>query len=510
MLTHGNMTIYTYLQKQAKKYPDKVFIYFEDEAITYQNMEKRVNQTAAWLEQQGVKKHDTVAVMLKNSPVFYDIWFACGALGAVLLPINTASTPNELSYFLEHSDSRGFIYDTSLITEKHRAIFTELKQLLFCKSNDSDWNNEIDVQRNDAHNHNVNARDVCGIMYTSGTTAKPKGVLITHENYLYAGHSSVLYQQLRPDDRYMIFLPLFHANSQYYTSMATLVVGGSIILLEKFSANTFWDTVEKYQPTVSSFVATIIKILLKLEIHPYEKQHSIRQVGYGLFVPKQDIDAFKERFGIQLFQWFGMTESITTNITTPLYSEMPVDEQTGILALGKPALGQEVKIIDEIGNECSFNTVGEIIIKSPSLMKGYYKNEEATSSTIIDGWLHTGDNGYMNEEGYIWFVDRNKDMIKRAGENISSLEIENVLSGHPGIANCAVVAAPDELREEKVVAYIELSEMEVTEEALRAYCEERLSSFKIPEEFYFIDEFPRTSIGKIQKNILRQEHQQSR
>ncbi|MFC4022300.1 class I adenylate-forming enzyme family protein [Oceanobacillus longus] len=507
MLTHGNMTIYTYLQKQVKKYPNKVFIYFEEEEITYQDMENRVNQTASWLLQQGIQKNDTVAVMLKNAPAFYDIWFACGALGAVLLPINTASTPNELNYFLEHSDSKGFIYDESLITEKHQEIFSDLKQLLFARPNDINWKKELDVQRKDSHYHNVDAHDVCGIMYTSGTTAKPKGVLITHENYLYAGHSSVLYQQLQPDDRYLIFLPLFHANSQYYTSMATLVVGGSIILLEKFSANTFWDTVAKNKPTVSSFVATIIKILLKTDPHPYEKKHSMRQVGYGLFVPKQDVDAFKERFGIHLFQWFGMTESITTNITTPLYSEMPEDEQTGILALGKPGLGQEVKIIDESGKECPFNTVGEIIIKSPSLMKGYYKNEEATGLTIIDGWLHTGDNGYMNEEGYIWFVDRNKDMIKRAGENISSLEIENVLSGHPGIANCAVVAAPDELREEKVVAYVELSNTEVTEEALRGYCEERLSSFKIPEEFYFIDEFPRTSIGKIQKNILRHRHQ---
>lgn len=503
MLTHGDMTIYRYLKKQANYFKTKPFLYFEEEVISYTEMLKRTNRTAAWLEQSGIKKGDTVAIMLKNSPIFYDIWFACGALGAIMLPINVASTASELRYFLEHSDSKGFIYDEILITKKHEEVMMDVP-LRFYQSTNMDWKQKISLEDSSPHDKNVQAEDVCGIMYTSGTTAKPKGVLITHENYLYAGHSSVLYQQLTSKDRYLIFLPLFHVNSQYYSSMAMLVVGGSIILQEKFSANTFWDDVEKYKPTVSSFVATIIKILVRLESHPYEKQHSIRQIGYGLFVTKNDVETFKERFGIHLFQWFGMTESITTNITTPLYEEMPIDEETGILSIGKPGLGQEVKIIDHEGFECPIGEVGEITIKSPSLMKGYYKNEIETNNTIKEGWLYTGDNGYMNEDGFIWFVDRNKDMIKRAGENISSVEIENVLSDHQSVVNCAVIASPDELREEKVVAYIETEDKALSSEKLILFCEERLSSFKIPEEFHFIDEFPRTSIGKIQKNVLRE------
>jgi len=505
MLTHGNMTIYTYLEKQAKKYTSKPFIYFEDEVISYSEMVKRTNKTANWLEKNGIQKGDRVAIMLRNSPIFYDIWFACGALGAIMIPINIASTASELSYFLEHSESKGFIYDDSLITNKHEEVMNDI-QILFHQSTSSQWKKEVGQLDATSHDKKVKAQDVCGIMYTSGTTAKPKGVMITHENYLYAGHSSVLYQQLTPEDRYLILLPLFHVNAQYYSSMATLVVGGTIILQEKFSANTFWNDVERYEPTVSSFVATIIKILLKLEFHPFEMKHFIRQVGYGLFVTKNDVETFKNRFGINLFQWFGMTESITTNITTPLYTDMLADEETGILSMGKAGLGQEVKIVNTEGIECPNGTIGEIILKSPSLMKGYYKNEVETNKTIRDGWLYTGDNGYMNEDGYIWFVDRNKDMIKRAGENISSLEIENVLSGHPSVANCAIVSAPDELREEKVVAYIETSDSEVTEDMLREYCAERLSAFKIPTEFYFVDEFPRTSIGKIQKNVLRERY----
>lgn len=505
MLTHGDMTIYTYLQKQAKKYKDKPFICYKNENISYMDMLKRSNQTANWLIKHGIKKGDTIAVMCKNSPFFYDLWFGCAAIGAIMLPINTASTVRELQYLLEHSDSKGFLFEESLITKKHLEMAYDFSFPIY-QNLSNDWRLECSTFEDHCHDHDVLPSDVSAIMYTSGTTSKPKGVLITHENYLFAGHSSVLYQGLTPEDRYLIFLPLFHANSQYYTSMAMLVAGGTILLLEKFSASTFWDDVQRLNPTVSSFVATIIKILLELPIHPYENKHNIRQVGYGLFVNKNDITNFQERFGIKLFQWYGMTESITTNIVTPLYEEMPEDPKTGILAMGKPGLGQEIKIVDENSKEVPPFTIGQIIIKSPSLMKGYYKNEIETNKTIQNGWLYTGDKGYRNNEGFIWFVDRDKDLIKRAGENVSSIEIENVLLSYPGVADCAVIGIPDNIREEAIVAYISTDGSKISEEELRVFCAEQLSKFKIPQEFRFIKEFPRTSIGKIQKNVLRQNY----
>lgn len=505
MLTHGNMTTYSYLKKQSTKYNEKSFLYYEDQVISYKEMFVKANKTAAWLEKNGIKKGDVITVMLKNGPSFYEIWFACGALGAILLPINTVSTASEMQYFLENSESKGIIYHGDLVSKDHLKVI-ESRNLLFSTELSIDWANKVNNESAKEHTKDIDPSDVAGIVYTSGTTAKPKGVMITHENYLYAGHSSVLYQQLTPEDRYLIFLPLFHVNSQYYSSMASLVVGGSIVLLETFSASSFWDAVQKYKPTITSVVATIIKILLRTEEHENEKEHTIRQAGYGLFVPYEEFKKFQERFGIKLFQWFGMTESITTNITTPLYEDAAIDGETGILSIGKPGLGQEVKIIDAKGDEQPFGEVGEIIIKSPSLMKGYYKNDEATRETIKDGWLYTGDNGYMNEEGFIWFVDRGHDLIKRAGENISSVEVENVLLENPYISDCAIIAGPDEIREEKVIAYIQTANSELTVEEVIEFCKERLAEFKIPEEIYFIDDFPRTSIGKIQKNLLREKY----
>ncbi|MDQ0270398.1 class I adenylate-forming enzyme family protein [Cytobacillus purgationiresistens] len=508
MLTHGNHTIYTYLVKQAEVYRDKPFLYFRDESISYASMLERSNQVAHWLINKGIKKGDTVAVMSKNSPHFYDLWFGCAAIGAIILPINTASTARELEYFLSHSDSKAILYDEDFKSNDLQQVSDEL-QLKTCHSISGAWRKEVKACKKDfVEMVSVSGDDVCTIMYTSGTTSMPKGVMITHENYLFAGHSSVLYQGLSSYDRYLILLPLFHANAQYYTSMAMLVVGGTIVLLEKFSVSTFWEDVEKYKPTVSSFVATIIKILLELPVHPYERVHAIRQIGYGLFVNKQDIENFQSRFGIRLFQWYGMTESITTNIVTPLYENMPYDPNTGISAIGKPALGHEVKMVDENGNEVPPFTAGQMIIKGPSLMKGYYKNEEATRQTIRTGWLYTGDQGYANHEGYIWFVDRDKDVIKRAGENVSSIEVENVISGFPGISDCAVIGVPDKLRDESIIAFIQTAHETISLEELQSFCEKNLSYFKIPQAFQMIEEFPRTSIGKVKKNVLRERYSQ--
>ncbi|PKR77402.1 hypothetical protein CEY16_11775 [Halalkalibacillus sediminis] len=505
MLTHGDLTIYSYLIKQAEKFNDKTFIYFEDEKISYLDMLNRSNQIASWLADHGIQKGDTVSVLIPNNPLFYEIWFGCAAIGAIFIPINTGTTSVELEYFLQHSESKGIIYDPSLTNEYHMNVMRN-HPLNFHREFSNEWKSEVSKYSDSNHFNDIDSDDVSSIVYTSGTTAKPKGVMITHENYLFAGHSSVTYQQLTSEDRYLIFLPLFHVNSQYYTSMSMLVAGGSIILLEKFSANTFWDTVAKYDPTVSSFVATIIKVLLRMPKHPKENNHNIRHIGYGLFVNKSEIDEFVNRFNIHLFQWYGMTESITTNIVTPLYEDMPVDEKSNILALGKPALGHEVKIVNDEGEKCANKMVGEIIIKSPSLMKGYLKNEEETNKSLRNGWLYTGDFGYRNEEGYIWFVDRDKDVIKRAGENISSLEIENVLNDHPHVQNCAIIGVPDEIREEKVVAYIETDSDSLTDKDIINYCENKISSFKIPEDIYFVKDFPRTSIGKIQKHLLRNQY----
>jgi carnitine-CoA ligase len=504
LLITGDKTIYELIKEKSNIHPKKIFLYFQEHIITYEELLLRVNQTAHYLKSKGVGKGDKVAVLLNNSPEFYFFWFGCGAIGAVLVPINTASTAFEIDYFVEHSDAIGFIAEETLYVDKIKEV-AESRGLLFRETINDHWFHSLEKYSSANHPDYVNPKDVCCIMYTSGTTSKPKGAEITHENYIFAGETSVRNQWLTPLDRYLIFLPLFHVNSQYYTSMAALVVGCSIVLLKRFSSSTFWEDVNRFRPTTSSFVATVIKMLLQTNPHPYEKNHTLQKAAYGLFVTYNELVDFELRFGIRLFQWYGMTESITTSIVTPIYDERILDERTGIVPIGKPALGHEVKIVDEDGIDLGPDQIGEIIIKSPSLMKGYYKNPKATNDTLKDGWLFTGDNGYYQKNGYIWFVDRNKDMIKRAGENISSIEVENVIRDHPDVEDCAVIAVPDHLREETVAAFIKMKEGQlITETEIKLLCEEKLSYFKVPQCITFVEDFPRTSIGKIQKNILRE------
>ena len=505
MLITGNRTVYNLIQEKHALHPQKVFLYFENQSITYQELLFRVNQTAHFLKNKGISKGDKISVLLSNSPEFYYFWFACGAIGSVLVPINTASTLFEIEYFIDHSDSVGFIAEEDLYSNKIREMIGT-RNLLFSEIINHNWHSILREYSKNNHNESVSSKDVCCMLYTSGTTSKPKGVEITHENYLFAGETSVRNQWLTPFDRYLIFLPLFHANSQYYTSMASLVAGCSIILKKKFSSSTFWDDVQRYQPTISSLVATVIKMLLQNSPHPNEKNHTLQKAGYGLFVTFSELQEFESRFGVRLFQWYGMTETITTSIVTPLYAERITDHKTGIVPIGKVALGHEIKIVDEFYNELGPGQIGEIIIKSPSLMKGYYKNSQATNETIKDGWLYTGDSGYYQDNGYFWFVDRNKDIIKRAGENISSLEVENTISNHPDVEDCAVISVPDLIREESVAAFIKIKQGKtISIEEIQRYCKERLSYFKVPNSYQFVDDFPRTSIGKIQKNLLRKQ-----
>ncbi|WP_187118997.1 class I adenylate-forming enzyme family protein [Bacillus marasmi] len=507
MIITGNRTLYDLIKEKSTLHPKKVILYYEDQAITYEELLTRVNQTAHFLKTKGIAKGDKLAILLNNTPEFYYFWFGCGAIGAVLVPINTASTSFEIEYFIDHSDSVGFIAEESLLTDQINNVI-EAKPLSFTTIINHKWQDILQGYSNDSHHDAVDSQDVCCMMYTSGTTSKPKGVEITHENYLFAGETSVRNQWLTPNDRYLIFLPLFHANSQYYTSMASLVAGCSIILKQRFSSSSFWDDVERYQPTITSLVATVIKMLLQNNYRPNEMNHSLKKAGYGLFVTYQELQQFEARFGVRLFQWYGMTETITTSIVTPLYDERIIDEQTGIVPIGKAAVGHEIKIINDDGHELGPGQIGQILVKSPSLMKGYYKNQQATQETIRDGWLYTGDNGYYHDNGYIWFVDRNKDMIKRAGENISSIEVENVIRNHPKVEDCAVIAVPDSLREEAVAAFIKTQDgIELTIEELNQYCNDRLSYFKVPQIYEFVDDFPRTSIGKVQKNELRKKYQ---
>jgi crotonobetaine/carnitine-CoA ligase len=346
----------------------------------------------------------------------------------------------------------------------------------------------------------VSSLDEISMQYTSGTTSKPKGVLLTHANYLYGGEVMSKAMRVGPADRHLIVLPLFHAGAQLHAFLPTLLAGGSVALMERFSATRFVEQAIRHEATLAALFAAPIRMLLAQPRAPQDAQTRLRAVSYAQNVTLQQWEEWHERFRAPLMQIWGMTETMSLPLMQPL------DLPRKPLSMGMPVLGYECHVVDESGKEAEVGTVGELIVKGipgVSLMKGYFKNDKATAETLRNGWLYSGDQAYMDEDGCFYFVDRKKDMIKRAGENVSASEVEETLKQHPSVFDAVVVAIPDPVRDQAIKAYVMVKDgAAATADDLIAWCRERLSGFKVPEVVEFRDAFPRTSVGKIQKHLF--------
>jgi crotonobetaine/carnitine-CoA ligase len=339
------------------------------------------------------------------------------------------------------------------------------------------------------------------MLYTSGTTSKPKGCLITHANYIYGAEAISKATRLSSEDRHLVVLPLFHAAAQMHQTIPILLVGGSIALMERFSASRFMDQAIRYRATASALFAAPIRMILAQPVCEEHRRNLMRVVTFAQNVTEAQLAEWHTRFDAPLMQLWGMTETASLPVMNPLYGPR------NNMAMGQPVLGYDVRIVDESGADMAPGKIGELIVRGEpgwTIMKGYYKNPEATASTIRDGWLYSGDRVKMDAEGFIYFVDRGKDLIKRAGENVSTGEVENALKDHPAVFDAAVIGIPDPVYDEAIKAFVILRENAVTSaEELIAWCRGRLSKSKVPSVIAFRDAFPRTSVGKIQKHLLR-------
>jgi crotonobetaine/carnitine-CoA ligase len=307
-------------------------------------------------------------------------------------------------------------------------------------------------------------------------------------------------------DRVLCVLPLFHVNALCHTCLAMLSAGGSIVLAEKFSASRFWDEVRAHEVTTSSLMRTIPQILLALPEKPDDADNPLRVV-VTLLSPELHV-RFEERFGLRAVPSYSLTEDLLSVIGP---KNLP-REKLGTCGLPLVPEVHRIRIVDEAGNGLPAGRPGEIVKQSPVVMKGYFKNPEATAKTLKDDWLYTGDLGYLDEDGYLYFVDRLKDMVRRGDENISSEEVERVLNSHPAVAESAVIAVPDDIRGEEVKAYIVLkppaTPESVTPQEIWNFCKPHLAAFKVPRYIEYRAELPKTPSSKVQKNILRDESKQ--
>jgi crotonobetaine/carnitine-CoA ligase len=508
----ANRNLRKLLEEKVLDTPDKTFLVFEDvqgrvEAFTYREFNDNVNRVANWLLRAGVGKADKVNLHLRNCPEFLFGWFALAKIGAVMVPTNPLLTAPELQYVLSHSESVLSITEPDYINTVQSVVSgcPALKHVILCRIREqlpgttlmSDILGEDATSPPDAL---LSPHDDMAILYTSGTTARPKGVIQTHAYYVWIGELVAHHLRLRPDDRSLIVLPLFHSNAQLYSTMASLVAGASIALMQTFSASRYFDQVARYEATASSVFAAPIRMILNQPSTKEAKGNKLREVLFAQNVTPEQLQAFEKTAGAPLVQLYGLTER-----SLPMCN--PVYGARDSMSIGRPTLGAEVKVVDDSGSEVVPGSVGELIIKGVpgwTLMKGYFKNPEATAAAIRDGWFYTGDNVRIGDNGFFYFVDRKKDMIKRAGENVSPAEVEGVVNEHPKVLESAAIGVPDETRDEAIKVFVTLKEGETaTQEEILEHCRQRLMRLKLPSYIEFIKELPKTPVGKIQKHLLR-------
>ena len=511
-----NMNLRKLLERKVRQHGDKPYIIFIDkdlneEIVTYRQFDETVNRLANWLLKKGIQTGDFVLTHLPNSTGFCVALHAITKIGAVMIPSIIFDVAEDLEYKLNFSEAKMVITDGEYypLFESIREKTPSVKDIVFYRSQQKiagthSWEDILAESSPDLAPVEIDPLDTAQMLFTSGTTARPKGVILTHANFLYIGEICARSFAVSPDDRYMLVLPLFHVNAQCISYFPCITAGGSIVICEQFSATNFSSLIRKYDCTLCSLVSATVRMILAQPEHPSDGENKMWRCPYAIAISDEEWDTFERRFRTTLVDLYGLTETLAPCTIMPIWGE----HRRG--SVGWPNFGMEVKIVDDNRNEVPIGEGGEIAIKGEpgiSLFREYYKNPEATAKDLVDGWFYSGDSGKLDEDGYVYFIDRKKDVIQRAAENISAPEVERVVNDHPAVLESCVIAVPDPVRDEAVMAIVRFEEgARATEEELRAFCRERMAKFKVPEFWLFQEEeFPKTSIGKIRKNIVRGE-----
>ena len=484
-----------HLYSHAATQPNKVFLIYGSTEITYGQMADMVSAYAERLQTLGVSKGSRVALLCGNRPAFLVSWFAISELGAISVPLNTGLVGEGLKYTLVQSEAQVLIIEPELYQAKKGdidAIGDALRKEIIEPAMEVPPTAKV---ARHLLSDNPEPLSANSILYTSGTTGLPKGAVLPHQAYVSAGVDMVQSLDLQADDRIMVFLPLFHANPQMYAVTSTLQAGATLVLLPKFSASRFFDDAIAYAATGFTFVGTVLSIIEKQ--HAGERRdHQLKWcVGGG--APARVWNEIETRFNIQVRELYGMTE-------TGGWVTMNTSNQTRTGSVGRPRNGVEIAIRDPEGNVLPVGEKGEITASSSvngMFFTEYWNNPDSTASTLKQGWLYTGDRGYLDQEGYLYFDGRVKELIRRGGEMIAPTEIEQQLLKHPAIKDCAIMGVPDEIMGEEVKAVLVATET-VEPATLQEFLAGRIPGYMVPRFFAFVDAIPKTETQKIKRHEL--------
>jgi crotonobetaine/carnitine-CoA ligase len=495
------------LESRAQRDPARPFILFAGRSWSWAEFTESVEKTARLLVARGVRKGDRIGVLARNDVGHALLLFACARIGAIMVPTNPEFGVQEAGYVLKHAGVSAVACNEDVLPVARQA----------CEGIDPrPWSVLFDGQAADAPNFFREVADAPDanlpppggdddtvlIIYTSGTTGFPKGAMHSQRNFVMAGESNISRLWVQPDERLMVVLPMFHVNALFYSTAGALAAGCSLVLMPRFSASEFWNAAVEYGVTQVNIIEAIGRILARRPRSEFRPEHRITKV-YGM---RADIVApFRGEFRIpHLLGGFGMTE-IPGVCCVPF--EGP-DKPGSMGPVGRhpdPARKwAECKVVDDGGNEVDVDEVGELWVKHPIVMQGYFRDPEQTRAAFHDGWFMTGDLVKRDADGYFTFVSRKKDIIRRRGENIAGAEIDRVIQSHPGVFEVAALPVPSELGEDEIlVAIVPKPGATLTPREIAQWCAERLAAMKVPRFVLLVDELPHTPTHKVAKQVLK-------
>ena len=529
-LSYPHLPLYSLLDESAARQPANPCSNFFGKRLTYRQIKELSDLFAASIRSLGIRKGDRVILLLPNSPQFLIAYYGFLKAGAVVVPLNPLSTERELEFYLRDSGAETAItiplFLSKVVTLREKTplkhiVYSRLADFLPFPLNLAQGFQELRLIRRqdravlldfrellkqalhpDWHPEPVQPDEMAVLIYSGGTTGIAKGIMLSHFNLVANAHQIIAWGHLTDEQGVLAVLPLFHGFGMSVTMNAAVLAGGEIFLVPRFKAKAVAKAIHKYKPSFFIGVPTMFVQLSNLpDIHRYDFR-SLRGTFVGAApLTKAIKDDFEKKTGGRMIEGYGLTEAVTAIMANPYQGLHKIG------SVGLPFPDVDVKIVSlDDGHDLATGELGEIVLRSPTVMLGYYKNAEETQKTIVDGWLYTGDIGYVDEDGYFYITDRKKDLIIVGGFNVFPREIDELIYQHPKVKEGITIGLPDPHKGERIKVYIVLKEGETaTPEEFITYFKERLTPYKVPTEVEFRTELPKSMIGKILRRALREE-----
>lgn len=502
------MNLYQNLVRTTERDPDATALYFGHETITYGELLSRVNRLANALRELGIGEDSKVALLLRNVPEFVISYYATLALGAVVVPLCYMCLAEEVEKIVCDSMVETLITNfefNDMVKELQGSMCSQINRIIVSEAPELEgvipYEKLLESGSDSLEGVARSKDDVAALLYAPTSSKVVRGCMLTHGNLEWNARTTARLCKMTSDDVVMGVLPFFAAYGQSCVMNASIYAGSSIVLHESFIPGEVLKSLQHEQVTVFMGVPTMYVYILN---HPLIYQYDLSSVRLwtcgGAPFSREVMERWNNELGARIYEGYGLTEA------APLVCMQPLEGTYKIGSIGLPPEDVEVKVVDEEGKELERGEVGELIVRGPNVMKGYYNKPEETEKVLKDGWLYTGDMVYMDNDGYLFIVGRKKDLIIRGGFNIYPREIEEVLASHPLISEAAVVGVPNKYLGEEVKAYVKLKPgSTLTEEQVLEYCEERLPYYKTPKFVVFVKSFKKDPSGQIIKDLIDEE-----